>query len=83
MLVIKDETLGPVHYAEKLYKKAAKHRRAVEQLQPLLDEAISQLEYVEDVAINISQLDRCDFTLVTFACQDQVYTLLLILLCGT
>ena len=58
LLVIKDETLGPVQYAEKLYKKAAKHRRAVDQLQPLLDEASSQLEYVADVEDNILQLDR-------------------------
>lgn len=59
-LVIEDEELGPVQYAEKLYKKAAKHRRAVDQLQPLLDEAASQLEYVADVEENISELDRCE-----------------------
>jgi hypothetical protein len=59
LLVIKDENLGPVQFAEKLYKKAAKHRRAIDQLQPLLDEAHTLLEYVADVEDNISQLDRC------------------------
>lgn len=63
--MIKDEALGPVQYAEKLYKKAAKHRRAVEQLQPLLDEASTQLEYVADVENNISQLERFVELLIT------------------
>lgn len=60
LLVIKEENMGPVQYAEKLYKKAAKQRRAVEQLQPLLDAASSQLDYVEDVENDISLLDRLD-----------------------
>jgi hypothetical protein len=76
LLVIEDDKLGPVQYAEKLYKKAAKHRRAVDQLQPLLDEAQNQLEYVADVEDNIAQLDgygshtfvHFSFLLDTFLC---------------
>jgi hypothetical protein len=62
-LAIPQDDLGPVQYAEKLYKKAAKQRRASEQLQPLIDDAEKQLEYIDEVEDEVMQLSRCVYEL--------------------
>lgn len=57
-LRITDETMTPVEHAEKLYKRAAKQRRAVEKLQPLVSDAEALLAYVEEVRESVALLDR-------------------------
>lgn len=66
-LKITDATMTPVEHAEKLYKRAAKQRRAVEKLQPLIQETEKLLLYVEEVQESVALLERC-VILFVYAC---------------
>ena len=61
-LKLPDATTTPVEHAQKLYKRAAKQRRAGEQLRPKMEEAEEQLEYLGEVQESLRMLDRfvCD-----------------------
>ena len=50
---------GPVEHAQALFKRAAKQRRAVDQLAPLIEAAQGQLEYVQEVQQSLTDLPRC------------------------
>ena len=58
-VTIADPDAGPVACAKKLYARAAKQRRAAEQLAPLVAEAESGLTYLGEVAESLVTLDRC------------------------
>lgn len=45
-----DPTLAPMEVAEGLFKRARKLRRAVDAVQPLLEAAQQELEYLESVS---------------------------------
>jgi predicted ribosome quality control (RQC) complex YloA/Tae2 family protein len=45
-----DTTITPMEVAEGLYKRARKLRRAVDAVQPLLEAAQQELEYLESVS---------------------------------
>ncbi|GIL57435.1 hypothetical protein Vafri_12660 [Volvox africanus] len=51
-----DPTKPPVATAEMLYRKARKLRRAVDAVQPLLDEARAEVAYLEDVEVGLAGL---------------------------
>eukprot|EP00878_Enallax_costatus_P010306 GHUV01010756.1.p1 GENE.GHUV01010756.1~~GHUV01010756.1.p1 ORF type:complete len:558 (+),score=193.14 GHUV01010756.1:1099-2772(+) len=51
-----DSTKTPMEVAEGLYKKARKLRRAVDAVQPLLEGAQQELEYLETVELELSQM---------------------------
>lgn len=51
-----DPEKTPVAYAEALYAKARKQRRATEQVTPLIEEATGQLEYLQEVECMVGQL---------------------------
>jgi len=51
--------MTPVEYAEKLYKRAGKQRRAAENLLPLISDAENLLAYVEEVQESVALLQRC------------------------
>ncbi|GIL89674.1 hypothetical protein Vretimale_16652 [Volvox reticuliferus] len=53
-----DPTKPPVATAEALYRKARKLRRAVDAVQPLLDEARAEVAYLEDVEVGLAGLKR-------------------------
>lgn len=53
-----DATVGPVVHAQKLYKRAAKQRRATAQLDPLMEQAKQQLQYLSEVEESLQELDR-------------------------
>lgn len=57
-LTLADGAAGPVEHAQALFKRAAKQRRASQQLRPLLAEAEAQLEYVLEVQESLVELDR-------------------------
>ena len=58
-LKLKDPTSGPVENARVLFKRAAKQRRAVQHLEPLMAEAQEQLDYIAEVQGSLSLLDKC------------------------
>jgi predicted ribosome quality control (RQC) complex YloA/Tae2 family protein len=53
-----DATVGPVEHAQKLYKRAAKQRRAIAQLEPLIEQAKEQLQYLSEVEESLHELRR-------------------------
>ncbi|GLI67503.1 hypothetical protein VaNZ11_011705 [Volvox africanus] len=53
-----DPTKPPVATAETLYRKARKLRRAVDAVQPLLEEARAEVVYLEDVEVGLAGLKR-------------------------
>ncbi|GLC41662.1 hypothetical protein PLESTB_000691300 [Pleodorina starrii] len=53
-----DASKPPVATAEALYRKARKLRRAIDVVQPLLDEARAEVAYLEDVEVGLAALKR-------------------------
>mmetsp|Transcript_13410 Transcript_13410/g.40547 ORF Transcript_13410/g.40547 Transcript_13410/m.40547 type:complete len:763 (-) Transcript_13410:349-2637(-) len=51
-----DPTKTGVQNAEALYKRAGKQRRAIEKVQPLLEAALAEEEYLEEVKLTLEQL---------------------------
>lgn len=54
-----DTTLTPMEVAEGLYKRARKLRRAVDAVQPLLEAAQQELEYLESVCACLTGTCKC------------------------
>ncbi|KXZ49159.1 hypothetical protein GPECTOR_23g86 [Gonium pectorale] len=53
-----DPLQPPVATAEALYRKARKLRRAVDAVQPLLEAAAAEVEYLEEVEVGLAGLKR-------------------------
>lgn len=58
-LRIADAAAGPVECAQKLFKRAAKQRRAQERVTPLMEAAEAQLTYVREVDESLQELGQC------------------------
>ena len=60
LVIALDQNKTPIEFAEGLYAKARKQRRAVQQVSPLIEAAIKQHEYLAELAIMIEQLGDGD-----------------------